>query len=165
ELALIGSDPKYYVEKGKQMNEEIRKNAENVAKAVLAGAYPLCTSRDKVIMTTNGNMLGPGIVVNEAEQNLASAGSTIRFNCAGKPSADIFKLIMKRLGTEPHQTLIIGDQIDMDIVGANNSLCKSILILSDKEQVPELKKCMNDNKTDCLPDFVFQSAEELARSI
>lgn len=47
---------------------------------------------------------------------------------AGKPSAKGYVQAMKKLGTNPTNTLFVGDQIFTDIWGANNAKLYSILV-------------------------------------
>lgn len=48
----------------------------------------------------------------------------------GKPQPEMYEFAMKRLGTTPEQTLVVGDRIDTDIVGAQTLGCRTALVLS-----------------------------------
>lgn len=45
-----------------------------------------------------------------------------------KPDPQMFKLILKRLGVQPHQAVMVGDYYEADVLGAQNVGMKAILI-------------------------------------
>ncbi len=48
----------------------------------------------------------------------------------GKPEATMFAMALARLGTQPGQTLMVGDRVDTDIVGARRVGLLTALVLS-----------------------------------
>ncbi|NPV65598.1 MAG: HAD-IIA family hydrolase [Anaerolineae bacterium] len=48
----------------------------------------------------------------------------------GKPEATMFAMALTRLGTRPDQTLMVGDRVDTDVVGARQAGLLTALVLS-----------------------------------
>ena len=80
-------------------------------RAILDGAEPLCTSRDATFPMADGPWPGTGSIVAAVETATATQAVTI-----GKPSPDIFRTALDRLG--PGRALVIGDRADSDLAGA-----------------------------------------------
>jgi len=80
-------------------------------RAILDGAEPLCTSRDATFPMADGPWPGTGSIVAAVEAATATQAVTI-----GKPSPDIFRTALDRLG--PGRALVIGDRADSDLAGA-----------------------------------------------
>ena len=53
-----------------------------------------------------------------------------------KPRADIFQAALHRAGVEPHDTLFVGDRIDIDVVGAHAVGMDAAWINPDREPLP-----------------------------
>lgn len=49
---------------------------------------------------------------------------------AGKPGPEMYRVALRRLGTAPHETLVVGDRIETDIAGAQALGCPTALVLS-----------------------------------
>ena len=82
--------------------------------AVLAGAQAICTSRDTTFPMDDGPWPGTGAIVAAVETATGTEAMTI-----GKPSPDIFRTALDRLG--PGRALVIGDRADSDLDGARAS--------------------------------------------
>jgi HAD superfamily hydrolase (TIGR01450 family) len=78
---------------------------------VLAGAPLLCTSRDPLFPMPDGMWPGTGSIVAAVESATGAQAVTV-----GKPSPDIFRTALDRLG--PGRALVIGDRADADLAGA-----------------------------------------------
>ena len=48
----------------------------------------------------------------------------------GKPSPYMIALARQRLGVLPHETLVVGDRLETDIVGGQADGCATALVLS-----------------------------------
>ena len=48
----------------------------------------------------------------------------------GKPQPEMYKMALERLGTTPATSLVVGDRLETDILGAQNAGCLSALVLS-----------------------------------
>jgi len=80
-------------------------------RAILDGARAICTSRDATFPMDDGPWPGTGAIVAAVETATGVEATTI-----GKPSPDIFRTALDRLG--PGRTLVIGDRVDSDLDGA-----------------------------------------------
>jgi len=80
-------------------------------RAILGGAQAVCTSRDATFPMSDGPWPGTGPIVAAVEAATGVEAVTI-----GKPSPDIFRTALDRLG--PGRALVIGDRADTDLAGA-----------------------------------------------
>lgn len=76
----------------------------------------------------------------------------------GKPSASFFQLVAESLEMEPHEVLMIGDDIISDIGGAQQAGFKTALVKTGKFKESDL---MNEIK----PDIICDSFTELAKQL
>jgi 4-nitrophenyl phosphatase len=53
-----------------------------------------------------------------------------RAQIIGKPSPEMFSQALKRLGTTPEETLVVGDRLETDIAGGQAGGCLTALVLS-----------------------------------
>jgi glycerol-1-phosphatase len=83
-------------------------------RAILDGAGAVCTSRDATFPMDDGPWPGTGAIVAAVETATGTEAVTI-----GKPSPDIFRTALDRLG--PGRALVIGDRADSDLDGARAS--------------------------------------------
>jgi 4-nitrophenyl phosphatase len=68
------------------------------------------------------------------------AGSGIAPTIIGKPQPAMYRAALERLGTTPEETLVVGDRLETDILGAQKTGCPSALVLSGvatREQAEE----------------------------
>ncbi len=89
---------------------------EDLARATLAirnGAKFIGTNPDPSFPSERGLVPGTGSIL-----ALLAAASSVEPTIIGKPNAGMFEQAMQRLGTEPGQTLMVGDRYDTDIAGA-----------------------------------------------
>jgi glycerol 3-phosphatase-2 len=79
--------------------------------AILNGAQVLCSSRDATFPMPDGPWPGTGPIVAAVE-----AATGVEAVTVGKPSAQIFRTALERLG--PGRALVVGDRADTDLAGA-----------------------------------------------
>ncbi|HRE48076.1 MAG TPA: HAD-IIA family hydrolase [Aggregatilineales bacterium] len=93
-----------------------------------------CILNGAVFIGTNGDVTYPA-----ADGVAPGAGSLIAAlsamtGCApllmGKPAPAMFEIALQRLGTAPQETLMIGDRLDTDILGAAQVGMRTALVLS-----------------------------------
>lgn len=72
-----------------------------------------------------------------------------------KPDDEIFKKALARLRVFPHETVMVGDRVDADIVGANRVGITSILCRWNTRYPADF------SREDSLPDYVIGSIREL----
>ena len=70
----------------------------------------------------------------------------------------MYQTALTRLGTAAAETLVVGDRLETDILGAQNSGCRSALVLSGVTDERELA-----NWTPA-PDIVTSDLEDLIES-
>jgi 4-nitrophenyl phosphatase len=101
--------------------------------AIRAGAKFIGTNPDKTFPTDEGLMPGNGATLAAIE-----AATDVAPLVIGKPRPAIFKLALEKLGIQPHETVMIGDRLDTDIVGARQVGLISILVLSGVTRAEQL---------------------------
>jgi 4-nitrophenyl phosphatase len=85
----------------------------DVALAIRNGARFIGTNTDPTYPSERGQVPGTGSIL-----ALLSAATGVRPEVVGKPYPGMYQLAMSRLGTEPGETLMVGDRYETDIVGA-----------------------------------------------
>ena len=74
----------------------------------------------------------------------------------GKPSAAFFRVAVDRLRLRPGQVLMVGDDLEADVGGAQGAGLKAALVKTGKFRAPDLEK-------EIRPEVVFDSIAELPR--
>jgi 4-nitrophenyl phosphatase len=92
---------------------------------VRGGAALIATNSDPTLPTPQGLDPGAGVMVGAVE-----IASSARAAIAGKPNPLAYQLAIDRLGVSPSETLVIGDRLATDIVGAQELGCRTALVLS-----------------------------------
>lgn len=92
---------------------------------IRAGAAFIGTNPDRSFPTPEGLVPGAGAI-----QALLQAASDVEPLILGKPSSAMYEIAMERLGTRPEETLVVGDRVETDIVGAQTIGCRTALVLS-----------------------------------
>jgi 4-nitrophenyl phosphatase len=113
--------------------------------AIRAGAKFIGTNPDKTFPTNAGLMPGNGATLAAIQ-----AATDVAPRVIGKPRPAIFKLALEKLGTAPHETVMIGDRLDTDIAGALQVGLLSILVLSGVTRTEDL------TRAPVTPDMVFK---------
>ena len=83
------------------------------------------TNPDRTLPTPRGLEPGAGSILAAIE-----AATDVHPLVLGKPQPDIYQVALKRLGTSPAETLVVGDRLETDIVGAQKLGCRCGLVLS-----------------------------------
>lgn len=122
--------------------------------AIRAGATFIGTNPDKTLPTEEGLYPGNGAILAALE---ASTG--VKPVIVGKPSPLIFELALKRLGSTPEETAVVGDRLETDILGAHQAGLKGILVLSGVTDRNSLASA------ELKPDLVFESVKDLAEAL
>jgi len=103
-------------------------NYEKLTRATLLirGGVPFIgTNPDRSFPIPEGQAPGAGAILAALEASTGIAPIII-----GKPQPDMYKAALARLGTSPEETLVVGDRLETDILGAQNTGCPSALVLS-----------------------------------
>jgi 4-nitrophenyl phosphatase len=110
---------------------------------IRAGIPFIGTNPDRTFPTPEGLIPGAGSILAALE-----ASTEVKPVIVGKPSPEMYKLAIARLHTSPEETLVVGDRLETDIVGAQSLGCRSALVLSG---VTHLAKAV---LWDPAPDFI-----------
>jgi 4-nitrophenyl phosphatase len=83
------------------------------------------TNPDATYPTPEGLAPGAGTIIGAIE-----IASGVKAHLMGKPSPDMYRIAIERLGTSPTETLVIGDRLDTDITGGQAAGCLTGLVLT-----------------------------------
>src|SRR5258707_9684755 len=92
---------------------------------ILAGADFIGTNGDLTLPTADGLVPGNGTTLAALQ---AMTGCAPRL--MGKPEPIMYEVALKRLGTTASHTLMVGDRLDTDILGAQRSGLQTALVLT-----------------------------------
>ena len=115
--------------------------------AILVGSYG-----GAVYMGDHGPALSAGPIVSALEY-----GSGKRAIMIGKPSPRMFRLALKRANEKPGNAVMVGDQIETDLVGAHRAGVRTVLVLTGVETRDSIKR------SKIKPDLVLERVDDLAR--
>lgn len=101
------------------------KRIEVAATCIRNGAEFLGTNPDKTFPTPHGLTPGAGAII----AAVATAAETEPL-FMGKPGRYLIDLSLERLALPPSKVLMVGDRLETDILGGQNSGCKTALVLS-----------------------------------
>ena len=114
-LAVIGSlDRQLTFEKLRQATMIIR-----------SGVPFIGTNPDRTFPTPNGLIPGAGTILAAIE-----AATSVQPVIVGKPSPEMYVVAIDRMNTLPEETLVVGDRLETDIIGAQQLGCLTALVLS-----------------------------------
>lgn len=100
---------------------------------ILGGAAFIATNGDVTFPMPNGVVTpGAGAIVSAVATMTGCTPYLI-----GKPAAPMFEAALRYFGTLPDQTLMIGDRLDTDILGAQGVGMKSALVLTGISRADE----------------------------
>lgn len=101
------------------------KKIEKAARFIREGIPFLGTNPDKTYPTPEGLAPGAGVVLAAIE-----AASGVQPLVMGKPRQRMYHVALDRLSCSPENTLVVGDRLETDILGAQNAGCRSALVFS-----------------------------------
>ena len=114
------------------------------------GAGFIGTNPDSSFPSPAGLVPGAGSIL-----ALIEAASGIAPTIIGKPERSMFEAVLRQLGTQPAETLMIGDRIGTDIQGAQAVGMKTALVMTGVETEESLKN------SEVQPDVVYAGLPEL----
>lgn len=92
---------------------------------IRAGADFIGTNGDRTFPTPEGLVPGNGALL-----ALLETATDVRPIVIGKPEPVMFEVALARLGTAPERTLMVGDRIETDVVGALQAGWRAALVLT-----------------------------------
>lgn len=121
---------------------------------IMEGAEFIATNTDSSFPTPEGMNPGTGMVIG------ALMGTTnVQPNVIGKPSKEIYLTAIEKIGADPESTLMVGDKLNTDILGANNAGIQSIVVYSGVT-TPEMYE-----ESEIRATATFPSIAEIAQTI
>jgi len=119
---------------------------------IRAGAKFIGTNGDRTFPNPEGIVPGNGALL-----ALIETATDVKPFIIGKPSPTLYQMALKRLGAVEEQTLVLGDRMETDILGAVVLGLKSALVLSGVTTREQLAA------SDYQPDWVFEDIADLQR--
>ena len=153
QLANISSDKADVVLVGLDRSFDYKKLTEAIL-AVRAGAAFIAINRDAILPIASGFIAGCGTMVAAIE-----AGSGVAPEVIGKPQPMLLQEAMSLLGSQPQETVMIGDGLDTDILAGKAAGTHTLLVLSGKDSRESLQK------PSFRPDYVYENLAELIKEI
>ncbi len=83
------------------------------------------TNPDATFPSPEGLIPGAGTVIGAIE-----IASGVKAHLMGKPSPEMYRVALERLGTSPAETLVVGDRLDTDIIGGQVLGCRTGMVLT-----------------------------------
>lgn len=121
---------------------------------ILNGAAFVATNTDGSYPTSEGINPATGMVIGALQ-----ASSGVAPYVVGKPHRAIFEAALNELETEPEEALMIGDRLDTDILGANQSGIHSAAVLTGISTLKIIEE------STIKPNFVFENITTLHQAL
>jgi len=111
------------------------------------------TDPDRVVPTDDRPMPGSGAIV----RSMAGVADRDPDAVLGKPHAFTRRLALDRLGTDPAETLVVGDRLDTDVALAADGMASALVLtgIADREDVEAAP-------ADRQPDHVLDTLADVA---
>jgi 4-nitrophenyl phosphatase len=92
---------------------------------IRSGLPFIATNPDRTFPTPEGLVPGTGALLAALQ-----AATDVTPQIAGKPSPEMYRIAIERMGIGIEQTLVVGDRAETDIAGAQALGCRTALVLS-----------------------------------
>ena len=113
--------------------------------AIRANAHFIAINRDALLPVAGGFLPGCGTMVAAIE-----AGCGVTPEVIGKPEPTLLQEAMHMLGSQSHETIMIGDGLAVDISGGKAAGTATLLVLSGKDSQADA------DRSSIKPDYIFQ---------
>lgn len=123
-------------------------------RAIRAGACFVAINRDPVLPVVGGFIPGCGALTAAVE-----AGSGVTPEIVGKPEPMLLEEAMHLLHSQPDETVMVGDGLNIDILAGKNAGTHTILVLSGSTSREEL------GKSPIKPDYVYENLAQMMEKI
>lgn len=128
----------------------IYENINKAFKLIMNGAEMIAMQNSLYFYTANGINIDTGSFVYMFE-HISNKKAIV----VGKPSKEFFELAIIGTNSKPSETLVIGDDINTDIIGAKNFGANSILVKTGKFKEESL------SASKVKPDYLINSIADL----
>lgn len=133
--------PKNYVVVGDAQDNFNYQNLNNSFRTLLQGAELLAVANNRYFKDSDHELsMDAGCFVSALEYASGQKATVI-----GKPSKEFYTLTCEELGFEPKQCLMIGDDIEGDILGAQEAGLQAALVKTGKFSENDLTKGIEPN--------------------
>ena len=123
-------------------------------RAVRAGALFVTINRDPVLPIAGGFIPGCGALAAAIE-----TASGVTPEVVGKPEPMLLQEALRMLNSQPNETVMIGDGLQVDILAGHNAGTHTLLVLSGSSSRADLEK------STIKPDHVFEDLADLMREL
>jgi len=117
----------------------------------LKGARYIATNPDKIFPSDDGPTPGTGLIIGALYWMTGRIPDVV----IGKPSKAIMLEALERLGLRAEDVVVVGDQIEVDVVAGKRIGASTLLVLTG------IDKKENMEKASVLPDYVLDSLNSL----
>ncbi len=118
--------------------------------AVRAGAHFITINRDPLLPVEGGFLPGCGTMAAAIE-----AGCGVTPEVVGKPEPLLLQEAMRMLGSNPSETVMIGDSLTVDIQGGKAAGTHTLLVLAGNTSLEDVAH------SSIKPDYIYQDVAEL----
>lgn len=122
---------------------------KTAVRAILDGASYLVTNKDRLIPTEDGYIPSSGAITSFIEYATRQEAIVI-----GKPNQPIMEGAIERLGLEPVDVLMVGDNYDTDILAGMNANLDTLLVLTGITSREDLEHIAQH------PTYIVESLKE-----
>jgi 4-nitrophenyl phosphatase len=137
------------------MDREINLKKITIAmRLIMGGADFIATNTDGSFPTPEGINPGTGTVIGALQ-----FASGIKPYVVGKPQPAIFLTALKALDARPEDTLMVGDRLNTDILGANLLGIQTAAVLTGVTSREEI------SQNEIQPDFIFDDITSLHQAL
>lgn len=136
---VVGIDSDFTYTKAKKATLLIRND----------GAAFIGTNPDLTYPSTEGLIPGAGSII-----GMIQLAVDVQPILIGKPARAMFDVAVQRLGTAPHETLMLGDRLNTDIEGGANAGLQTALILTGVNHRLHIETVQPDYIVENLPALI-----------
>ena len=142
--------PYHYVVVGDAQENFTYRRLNEAFRILMDGGELLAAANNRYFKDYDGELsMDAGAFVSALEYSSGKKAHII-----GKPSSDFYRLACASIGVDPSQTVMIGDDIQSDILGAQEAGLQAILVRTGKFSAADLDGSI-------VPDAVFDSLADI----
>ncbi len=156
EFVVAGSP---FDEKGYVTEENKWKFTGAIRAILLAKAKFVAVNPDKLFPGPDGKPIpGTGTFL-----GAITAATGVEPVIVGKPSEEIYRIALEKIGADPSEVIMVGDQLYTDIIPAKKLGLTTVLVLSGLTKKEDLEKL--DAETREMIDYVFEDVRGILKLV